>query len=170
MVAVLHLDPMLRPAGLIGPLPMLRELDDANAAWLRTVGAKVLGKTLSQRYYYHLLCPHPEGVMMIKVSLVLAAVIAAVPCTAQEVRVFSGGEQHVYGPGGKVLDSPELRAKNELSRPEQQRVPIQQNRSAVQRQAPKSWWDSNGYAPPMSASKSWWNNNGYQPPKSAWSE
>src|SRR5215471_2062208 len=115
MVAVLHLDPMLRPAGLIGPLPMLRELDDANAAWLRTVGAKVLGKTLSQRYYYHLLCPHPEGVMMIKVSLVLAAVIAAVPCTAQEVRVFSGGEQHVYGPGVIFFDSPGPRATTQLS-------------------------------------------------------
>jgi hypothetical protein len=116
---------------------------------------------------------------MIKVPVVLAAVIAAGSCNAQDVRVFNGDQQHVYGPGGKVLDSPELRAKNErarqmyeqeLAKPEQQRVPIQQNGAAAQRHAPKSWWDSNGYAPPMSASKSWWNNNGYQPPKSAWSE
>jgi hypothetical protein len=53
---------------------------------------------------------------------------------AQDVRVFSSGEQHVYGPGGKILDSPALRAKNErarqlyeqeLARSEQQHVPIQ---------------------------------------------
>ena len=157
---------------------MLRELDDVNAARLCTVGAKALGKTLSRQYYYHLLCPHQEGVVMIKVPVVLAAVIAAGPCNAQDVRVFNGGQEHVYGPGGNILDSPELRAKNErarqiyeqVARPEQQRVPIQQNGAAAQRQAPKSWWDSNGYAPPMSASKSWWNSNGYQPPKSAWSE
>ena len=53
---------------------------------------------------------------MIKVPVVLAAVIAAVPCNAQDVRVFNGGQEHVYGPGGQILDSPEHRAKNERAR------------------------------------------------------
>ena len=53
---------------------------------------------------------------MIKLPLVLAAVIAAGPCNAQEVRVFNGDQQHVYGPGGQILDTPELRAKNERAR------------------------------------------------------
>ena len=97
---------------------------------------------------------------MIKLPVILASVIAAVPCHAQDVRVFSGSQEHVYGPGGQLVDSPELRAKNErarqmyeqdLAKPEQQRVPIQQNGAAAQHQAPKSWWDRNGYKPPKSA-------------------
>jgi hypothetical protein len=50
---------------------------------------------------------------MIKVLIILAVAIAAIPCYAQEVRVFNGEFEHVYGPGGQVLDSPELRAENE---------------------------------------------------------
>jgi hypothetical protein len=49
---------------------------------------------------------------MIRVLIILAAVVAFVPCYAQNVRVFSGGVEHVYGRGGAVLDSPELRARN----------------------------------------------------------
>jgi hypothetical protein len=112
---------------------------------------------------------------MIKMPILVAAVIAAVPCNAQDVRVFGGGQEHVYGPGGQVLDSPELRAKNErarqmrseqgLPRPEQQRFSIQQSGPS---RVPNSWWsnDAAGRQPPQS----WWNENGYQPPKSAWSQ
>jgi hypothetical protein len=47
---------------------------------------------------------------MIKLPIILAAtVIAAVPCYAQDVRVFSGDQEHVYGPGGQLVDGPELR-------------------------------------------------------------
>jgi len=111
---------------------------------------------------------------MIGVLIILAAVVAAVPCYAQEVRVFSGGGiEHVYGPGGEVLDSPQLRAKNqratsqmrERGAVEQQRLSIQQSSSS---RAPDSWrsYDAERRQTP----KSWWNNNGYEPPKSAWSQ
>ena len=113
---------------------------------------------------------------MLKMLTILAAVVAAVPCYAQDVRVFSGGGiEHVYGPGGEVLDSPQLRAKNQRAKSQihkesaglvgQQRLSIQQTGPS---RAPDSWWsnDAARRQPPQS----WWNNNGYQPPKSAWSQ
>ena len=115
---------------------------------------------------------------MIKVLIILAAVVAAVPCCAQDVRVFSGGGiEHVYGPGGEVLDSPQLREKNQLAKrqtrnEERGAGPVEQQGLSIQqsgpRRVPDSWWsnDAARRQPPQS----WWNNNGYQPPKSAWSQ
>jgi len=93
-----------------------------------------------------------------------------------DVRVFNGSQESVYGPGGKLLDSPELRAKNErarqmlakkpLNRPtEQQSLSIQQNNPS---RVPNSWWSND--AARLQPPKSWWNNNGYKPPESAWSQ
>ena len=112
---------------------------------------------------------------MIKLPIILATLVAAVPCCAQNVRVLSGDQEHVYGPGGQLVDSPELRAKNERAQmrrekeatgpAEQKNLSIRQSRPS---QVPNSWWsnDAARRQPP----KSWWNNNGYQPPKSAWSQ
>jgi hypothetical protein len=44
--------------------------------------------------------------------LVAAVVGAAAPACAQ-VRVITGDTEHVYGPGGQVLDNATLRAQNE---------------------------------------------------------
>ena len=103
-------------------------------------------------------------------AIVIATVIGlAAPCYAQ-VRVITGDIEHVYGPGGEILDGPQLRAKNQRvlrqmrSEPsdggpvEQQRLSVQQSGP---RRAPDSW---SRYQPPQS----WWNNNNYEPPKSAW--
>jgi hypothetical protein len=108
---------------------------------------------------------------MIKLPIVLASVIAAVPCYAQDVRVFSGSQEHVYGPGGQLVDSPELRAKNERARQmlsekrligpaEQQSLSIQQSNPS---QVPNSWWSND--AARLQPPTSWWNNNGYEPPR-----
>jgi hypothetical protein len=114
---------------------------------------------------------------MIKLPMILAIVVAAAPCYAQDVRVFSGSEESVYGPGGRLVDSPELRAKNERARKmrrgeegltraaEQQRLSIQQTGPG---RMPNSSWSND--AARLQAPKSWWNNNGYEPPKSAWSQ
>ena len=104
---------------------------------------------------------------MIKVLIILAAAVATVPCYAQDVRVFSGGGiEHVYGPGGAVLDSPELRAKNEQIRHqlrEQQwdaskswdayaAVPYGRSFTVeTRRQTPRSWWAEVPRQPPLSA-------------------
>ncbi|WP_439374548.1 hypothetical protein [Bradyrhizobium sp. DASA03120] len=37
----------------------------------------------------------------------------ASPSVAQQVRVITGDTEHIYGPGGEVLDDAELRARNE---------------------------------------------------------
>ena len=110
---------------------------------------------------------------MIKLPIILATVIAAAPCYAQDVRVFRGGQEHVYGPGGQLVDSPELRAKNERARQmpakkrpvEQQSLSIQQSNPS---QVPNSWWSND--AARLQPPKSWWNNNGYKPPQSTWSQ
>jgi hypothetical protein len=107
--------------------------------------------------------------------LIVAAMGLVAPSYAQ-VKVITGGVEHVYGPKGEILDSPELRAKNRRAKRqmrseeraagpvEQQRLSIQQSRPS---RVPDSWWsdDAARRQPP----NSWWNNNGYQPPKSAWS-
>jgi hypothetical protein len=51
--------------------------------------------------------------MMIKVLVISVAVVAAVPCYAQEVRVINGDIEHVYGPGGQILDDADLQARNQ---------------------------------------------------------
>ncbi|MGY4505257.1 hypothetical protein ACVWYH_009214 [Bradyrhizobium sp. GM24.11] len=108
--------------------------------------------------------------------LIVAAMGLAAPSYAQ-VKVITGDIEHVYGPKGEILDSPELVAKNQRAKrqlrndervagpSEQQRLSIQQSRPS---RAPDSWWsnDAARRQPP----KSWWNNGGYQPPKSAWEQ
>jgi hypothetical protein len=116
-----------------------------------------------------------EGELMLRVIAIATAIGLAAPSYAQ-VRVITGDVEHVYGPGGEVLDSPELRAKNQRAKRQirsEERVvgPVEQQRLSIQqsapRQAPDGWWsnDAARRQPP----KSWWNDNGYQPPKSAWS-
>jgi hypothetical protein len=102
---------------------------------------------------------------MLKVIAISAAIVAATSSYAQEVRVFSGGIEHVYGPGGELRDSPELRAKNERAerqmREEQWNAPPdfnQQRTSTVEtsrRQTPRSWWNQVLQQPP----KSWWSDS-----------
>jgi hypothetical protein len=47
--------------------------------------------------------------------LIVAAIALAAPAYAQSVRVISGEVEHVYGPGGQVLDDDALRARNETA-------------------------------------------------------
>src|ERR1700751_1337602 len=45
--------------------------------------------------------------------LIVAAMGLAAPAYAQSVRVITGEIEHVYGPGGQLLDDDALRARNE---------------------------------------------------------
>ena len=98
---------------------------------------------------------------MLKVIAILAAIVAATSSYAQEVRVFSGSIEHVYGPGGELRDSPELRARNQRAERQmreeewdgpnfdrQRTITIETSR----RQTPRSWWNQVPQQPP----KSWW--------------
>ncbi|MBR0796241.1 hypothetical protein JQ615_12675 [Bradyrhizobium jicamae] len=103
--------------------------------------------------------------------LIVAAIGFSAPSLAQ-VKVITGDIEHVYGPKGEILDSPELIAKNQRAKRQtrseetaaQQRLSVQQSGPS---RVPNSWWsnDAARRAPPTS----WWNKNGYQPPKSVWS-
>jgi len=45
--------------------------------------------------------------------LIVAAMGLAAPAYAQSVRVITGDIEHIYGPGGQLLDDDALRARNE---------------------------------------------------------
>src|SRR5436853_477000 len=49
---------------------------------------------------------------MLKAALVALSLAVAMPCFAQQVRVITGEIEHVYGPGGKVVDDADLQGRN----------------------------------------------------------
>ena len=48
-----------------------------------------------------------EGLLMFRTTLVAAAIAVAAPVYAQ-VRVITGDIEHIYGPGGQLLDDEAL--------------------------------------------------------------
>src|SRR4051812_34112134 len=106
---------------------------------------------------------------MLKGIAIAASIITTAPSYAQDVRVFNGGTEHIYGRGGQVLDSPELRAKNERAKRRMRNEQADQESTTIvqpgRRQPPKSWWNEVPQQPP----KSWWANPSHQnPPQSSW--
>jgi hypothetical protein len=51
---------------------------------------------------------------MLRAVFITACLVAASPSVAQQVRVITGDIEHVYRPGGELLDDAELRARNQL--------------------------------------------------------
>jgi hypothetical protein len=100
---------------------------------------------------------------MLKAIAISAAIVAATPSWAQEVRVFNGGIEHVYGRGGQLLDSPELRARNERAERQMREEQQYDDLSNYDRQGSVSVEPSSGQTP-----RSWWSENNYQPPQSWW--
>lgn len=50
---------------------------------------------------------------MLQAIFIATCLVIASPSVAQQVRVITGDIEHIYGPGGEVLDDAELRARNE---------------------------------------------------------
>lgn len=51
---------------------------------------------------------------MFRAAIFVATCLAVTsPSRAQQVRVITGDIEHIYGPGGEVLDDADLRARNE---------------------------------------------------------
>jgi hypothetical protein len=99
---------------------------------------------------------------MIKVLVISVAVVAAVPCYAQEVRVFSGDIEHVYGPGGRLLDDADLQARNQRASEQ-----IQAERLAIERRKAEDEIErlrlqeaALAYAP-YSDTGGWWDGGGF---------
>ena len=66
--------------------------------------------------------------------LIAACFGAAAPASYAQVRVLTGDTEHIYGDGGKVLDSDDLRARNERVEKAQQ---IEKIRRQAQRRQGK---------------------------------
>jgi hypothetical protein len=62
--------------------------------------------------------------------LIFAAVGLAAPAYAQSVRVISGDIEHIYGPGGQLLDDDALKARNESA----ERTRVREREVAMRRQ------------------------------------
>jgi hypothetical protein len=50
---------------------------------------------------------------VLRAIFIVACLAVASPSFAQQVRVITGDIEHIYGPGGELLDDAELRARNE---------------------------------------------------------
>jgi hypothetical protein len=53
---------------------------------------------------------------MLRAVLIATSLAVATPCFAQQVRVINGDFEHVYGPGGELLDNADLQARNQRAR------------------------------------------------------
>ena len=100
---------------------------------------------------------------MIKVLVISVAVVAAVPCCAQEVRVISGAVEHVYGPGGQLLDDADLQARNQRASEQAEKLSIERRKAEAD--SPQA---SGGDAPayiPNSDTVGWWDPRGVFHPR-----
>jgi hypothetical protein len=50
---------------------------------------------------------------MLRAVLIATSLAVTMPCFAQQVRVFTGDIEHVYGPGAQILDDADLQARNQ---------------------------------------------------------
>jgi hypothetical protein len=62
--------------------------------------------------------------------LIVAAMGLSAPASAQSVRVITGDIEHIYGPGGQLLDDDALRARNERA----ERVRLRESEDAMRQQ------------------------------------
>jgi hypothetical protein len=98
---------------------------------------------------------------MMRAVLIATSLAVAVPCFAQGVRVISGDIEHLYGPGGELLDDADLQARNqrawEHTQAERQ-LAIEKRKVEVEMERLKLQEAALAYAPysdtPM------WNSNG----------
>jgi hypothetical protein len=82
--------------------------------------------------------PSPDGsrTMTKKFAfLIVAAMGLAASASAQSVRVITGDIEHIYGPGGQLLDDDALRARNERAERDLQIKRIERDMSLRQQEA-----------------------------------
>jgi hypothetical protein len=104
---------------------------------------------------------------MMRVTLVAASLALASPCFAQQVRVISGDIQHVYGPGGQLLDDADLQARNQRAwerRQAEEQLAIEKRRVDLEMERLKLQGSSLAYAPHADISYGyggWWDGVGF---------
>ncbi len=68
--------------------------------------------TGSREFGYQLIVSQRRSAVL-RAIFITTCLVAASPSVAQQVRVITGDFEHVYGPGGEVLDDAEMRARNQ---------------------------------------------------------
>ena len=90
---------------------------------------------------------------MLRAMLIATSLAVGTPCFAQQVRVINGDFEHVYGPGGQLLDSADLQARNQRAREHQ--AEVEAERLRLQEAAP-------AYAPSVDTSYGGgWDGSGF---------
>ena len=90
---------------------------------------------------------------MLRAVLIATSLAVATPCFAQQVRVINGDFEHVYGPGGELLDNADLQARNQRAREHQ--AEVEAERLRLQEAAP-------AYAPSVDTSYGGgWDGGGF---------
>ena len=90
---------------------------------------------------------------MLRAVLIATSLAVATPCSAQQVRVINGDFEHVYGPGGELLDNADLQARNQRAREHQ--AEVEAERLRLQEAAP-------AYAPSVDTSYGGgWDGSGF---------
>ena len=51
--------------------------------------------------------------MLRALFLIATSMAVAMPCFAQQVRVIKGDIEHLYGPGGQLVDDADLQSRNQ---------------------------------------------------------
>ena len=99
---------------------------------------------------------------MLRAVLIATSLVASSSTFAQQVRVISGDIEHVYGPGGRLLDDADLQARNQRASEQ-----MQAERLAIERQKAEAEIErlrlqeaaALAYAPyaPYSDTGGWWD-------------
>ena len=100
---------------------------------------------------------------MMKVLVISVAVVAAVPCYAQEVRVINGDIEHVYGPGGQILDDADLQARNQRALEQieaERRLAIERRNAEAETERLRLQEAALAYAP-YSDTGGWWDGGAF---------
>ena len=110
---------------------------------------------------------------MMRAVLIATSLAVAMPCLAQEVRVISGNIEHVYGPGGELLDNGDLQARNQRARENMQaerQLAIERRRVDIEEERLKLQAAALAYAPSADTSYTgggdsygggWWGGGGF---------
>ena len=77
-------------------------------------------------------------------AIVIATVIGLAAPSYAQVKIITGDVEHIYGPGGEILDGPQLRAKDQRAQePDAQRAEGRWTRRATKAVRPAEWSTSN---------------------------
>ena len=102
---------------------------------------------------------------MLRAMLIATSLAVATPCFAQQVRVINGDFEHVYGPGGQLLDNADLQARNQRAREHlqaEQQLAIERRQAEIEAERLRLQEAALAYAPSVDTSYGGgWDGGGF---------